>query len=180
MPEIGKIAISDIKPYKKNARTHPPAQIEKLRASLREFGFVNPVLIDKDDNLISGHGRIMAAKAEGMKEVPFYRYENLTDTQRRAYIMADNRLAELSGWDDQLTKSELDDLLGQGFNIDAIGFEFESEDEKPDTEPTEEEIRPYKRMHVLVSCDASRAPEVIAHINQLKEIEGVEIDHAFN
>ena len=97
-----KVNIDKLVPYSRNARTHSKEQILQLRASLREFGFVNPVIVDKDLNIIAGHGRIMAAKEEGMTEVPCVFVEHLTEAQKRAYILADNRLALNAGWDDEM------------------------------------------------------------------------------
>lgn len=121
--EIELISIDALVPYANNARTHSPAQISKLRSSLREFGFVNPVLIDREKNVIAGHGRIEAAKAEGMTEVPCVYVDHLTEAQKKAYILADNRLALDAGWDDELLKIELDGLKDLGFDVDLAGFE---------------------------------------------------------
>ena len=123
MPEqLLRVPIGDLVPYARNARTHGEAQIALLRSSLREFGFVNPVLIDKDRNIIAGHGRVLAAKAEGIDEVPCVLVEHLTDAQRRAYILADNRLAELSGWDEEMRAAELGDIRDAGLDLDITGF----------------------------------------------------------
>lgn len=121
--EMELIAIEALVPYANNARTHSPSQIAKLRSSLREFGFVNPVLIDRDKNVLAGHGRIEAAKAEGMKEVPCVYVDDLTEAQKKAYILADNRLALDAGWDDELLKIELDGLKDLGFDVELTGFE---------------------------------------------------------
>ena len=120
---LEKRKISELIPYANNARTHSPAQIELLRRSLREFGFVAPVLIDGAGNVIAGHGRIEAAKAEGIEEAPCVLVEHLTDAQRRAYILADNRLAELSTWDDVVRDAELLRLRGEGVDLTLTGFE---------------------------------------------------------
>ncbi|WNX85775.1 site-specific DNA-methyltransferase [Agathobaculum sp. NTUH-O15-33] len=123
MPEkILLVPIDELVPYARNARTHSDAQLAQLRASIREFGFVNPVLIDSDRNIIAGRGRILAAKDEGMRNVPCVLIEHLTDTQRRAYILADNRLAELAGWDMSLVAAELSELQDAGFDLDITGF----------------------------------------------------------
>lgn len=98
------IDISKLIPYANNARTHSDEQIKKIQASLREFGFVNPVLIDKDCGIIAGHGRVEAARREGMTKVPCVWVEHLTEAQKKAYILADNRLAEDAGWDEELTR----------------------------------------------------------------------------
>lgn len=110
-------------PYARNARTHSKEQILQLRASLREFGFVNPVIVDKDLNIIAGHGRIMAAKEEGFKEVPCVFAERLTEAQKRAYIIADNRLALNAGWDAEMLSVEIADLQGVDFDISLLGFD---------------------------------------------------------
>ena len=115
--------ISELIPYANNARTHSPAQIELLRRSLREFGFVSPVLIDAAGNVIAGHGRIEAARLEGIEEAPCVLVEHLSDAQRRAYILADNRLAELSGWDEVARDAELLRLRGEGVDLTLTGFE---------------------------------------------------------
>lgn len=118
-----KVNIDKLVPYARNARTHSKEQILQLRASLREFGFVNPVIVDKDLNIIAGHGRIMAAKEEGMAEVPCVFVEHLTEAQKRAYILADNRLALNAGWDAEMLSVELADLQGVDFDISLLGFD---------------------------------------------------------
>lgn len=117
------IDVEKLIPYVNNARTHSESQLKMLQASLREFGFVNPVLVDVDLNVIAGHGRIMAAKAEGLTKVPCVFVEHLTDAQKRAYILADNRLAEMAGWDEELLKVELDALKEMDFDISLTGFD---------------------------------------------------------
>lgn len=114
--------IDQLQPYDKNPRTHAPEQIEKLVASLREYGFTNPVLVDSDNGIIAGHGRMEAARAIGMTEVPVVVLDHLTDAQRRAYIIADNRLALDAGWDEDLLAAELALLNDDGFDLDLSGF----------------------------------------------------------
>lgn len=115
--------VVDLIPYVRNAREHSEEQIQQLRGSLREFGFVAPLLIDSQGNILAGHGRLMAAKAEGMEEVPCVLVEHLTDTQRRAYILADNRLAEQASWNADLVSLELQDLRDAGFELTLTGFD---------------------------------------------------------
>ena len=127
MPEqLARVPIGELVPYARNARTHSESQIAQIRASLREFGFVNPVLIDSDRNIIAGHGRVLAAKAEGMTEVPCVLVEHLTDAQRRAYILADNRLAEQSGWDTEMLALELGEIKADGMDLALTGFDAEA------------------------------------------------------
>ena len=117
-----KVDIDRLIPYARNARTHSKEQILQLRSSLREFGFVNPIIVDKDLNIIAGHGRVLAAKAEGVTQVPCVFAEHLTDAQKRAYILADNRLALNAGWDEQLLALEFGELKDLGFDLELTGF----------------------------------------------------------
>ncbi|SHI17705.1 site-specific DNA-methyltransferase [Sporanaerobacter acetigenes] len=127
--ELKLINIDELIPYANNARTHSKDQINKLRSSLREFGFINPILIDKDYNIIAGHGRVMAAREEGIKEVPCVLVEHLTEAQKKAYILADNRLAMDAGWDDEMLVLELENLKEMDFDMDLTGFEAAEIDE---------------------------------------------------
>lgn len=121
--------IERLKPYERNARTHDAAQVSKIAASITEFGFTNPILVDSADGIIAGHGRLMAAKELGLTEVPVIVLDHLTDAQRRAYILADNRLALDAGWDESLLAEELAALQGEGFDLGLTGF---NEDEISD------------------------------------------------
>ena len=116
--QIERVDVGKLIPYINNAKQHSEQQVTKLAASIREFGFVNPVLIDKDFNVIAGHGRIMAAKKLGLSEVPCLFIEGLSEAQRKAYILADNRLGELAEWDMELVTSELEALQEMNFDID--------------------------------------------------------------
>ena len=120
-----EVAVDILQPYERNAKLHPQEQIEKIMASIQEFGFLSPCLIDKDNNIIAGHGRVEAAKALGMATVPCIYVEGLTDEQRRAYILADNRLTELGGWDMDIVEEELEALSSAGFNAGITGFDWE-------------------------------------------------------
>jgi len=121
--EMKLVPIETLVPYVNNARTHSPEQILKLRSSLREFGFINPVIIDKDYNIIAGHGRVEAAKAEGITEVPCVLVDHLTEAQKKAYILADNRMALDAGWDEELLKVELEALEAEAFDLSLTGFD---------------------------------------------------------
>ena len=116
------IPLEKLVPYVNNARTHSPEQLAKLRSSLREFGFINPVIIDRDFNVIAGHGRIAAAKEEGITEVPCVFVDYLTEAQKKAYILADNRMALDAGWDEELLRIEIESLQGADFDVSLTGF----------------------------------------------------------
>ena len=121
--EMQLVPITKLVPYVNNARTHSPEQITKLRSSLREFGFINPVIIDRDYGVIAGHGRILAAKEEGIKEVPCVFADHLTEAQKKAYIIADNRMAMDAGWDEELLRVEIESLQGMDFDPLLTGFD---------------------------------------------------------
>lgn len=123
--KIEEIDIAKLQPYKKNAKKHGKSQIEKIKASILKFGFLSPCLIDKDFNLIAGHGRLAAAEELGLKKLPCVFIEGLTEDQRRAYILADNRLSELGEWDMDLVSEELEELNKHGFDLELTGFEFD-------------------------------------------------------
>lgn len=117
------INIDKLIPYINNARTHSPNQVNKLRSSIREFGFINPVIIDNNFGIIAGHGRLIAAREEGIKEVPCVLVDHLSEAQKKAYIIADNRYAEDAGWDEELLRIEIESLDAEGFDLSLTGFE---------------------------------------------------------
>lgn len=142
--KLHEIAIDKLVPYERNAKTHSPEQVAKIAASIREFGFVSPVLIDEQNRIIAGHGRVLAAKELGLKKIPAVYVEGLSEAQRRAYILADNRLTELGGWDMDIVKAELQELRDEDFDVDLTGFELEAievtDDMGAEIVETEEEI----------------------------------------
>ena len=121
--QIEQIQLATLIPYIKNSRTHSDEQVAQIAASIKEFGFNNPILVDKDSGIIAGHGRLQAARKLGLTEVPCVRLEHLTETQRKAYIIADNRLALNAGWDNELLTIELNELLADGFALEILGFD---------------------------------------------------------
>ena len=121
--EMQLVPLSKLVPYVNNARTHSPEQINKLRSSLREFGFINPVIIDRNYGVIAGHGRILAAKEEGISEVPCVFADHLTEAQKKAYIIADNRMALDAGWDEELLRVEIEALQAEAFDLSLTGFD---------------------------------------------------------
>jgi ParB-like chromosome segregation protein Spo0J len=121
--ELELVEISKLIPYINNARTHSEEQIAKLRASLREFGFINPVIIDREYNVIAGHGRIMAAREENIEQVPCVYADHLNEAQKKAYILADNRMALDAGWNEEMLRNEILALQGMNYNVALTGFE---------------------------------------------------------
>lgn len=117
------VPVSKLVPYVNNARTHSPEQVMKLRSSLREFGFINPIIIDRDYGIIAGHGRLLAAKEEGITEVPCVFVDYLTEAQKKAYILADNRMVMDAGWDEELLRVEIEALQGEAFDVSLTGFD---------------------------------------------------------
>ena len=124
-PAYKKAKVSELIPYARNSRTHSEAQVSKIASSIKEFGFLNPVITDGQKGIVAGHGRLMAAQKIGMDEVPTIDASHLTEAQRRAYVIADNRLALDAGWDDEMLKIELGDLDAEGFDLSLTGFEIE-------------------------------------------------------
>jgi len=115
-------SIDELIPYAKNARTHSESQVAQIAASIREFGWMNPVLIDAENNIIAGHCRVLAARKLGLEEVPCVLHDHLTETQRKAYILADNKMALNAGWDEGLLRLELRELGDMGFDLELTGF----------------------------------------------------------
>ncbi len=128
MSQVEKVLIEKLIPYARNARTHDEAQVSQIAASIKEFGFNNPILISDDYSIIAGHGRLAAARKLGLAEVPVIRLSHLSDTQRKAYVLADNRLALNAGWDNDLLKLELIELKAEDVDLEMLGFSVEELD----------------------------------------------------
>lgn len=115
--------VADLIPYVRNSRTHSDAQVAQIAASIKEFGWTNPILIDGKNGIIAGHGRLLAARKLGMNDVPVIELSEMTDVQKRAYIIADNKLALNAGWDDELLKLEINELSELNFDLTLVGFD---------------------------------------------------------
>jgi ParB-like chromosome segregation protein Spo0J len=122
--EFKIIPTNDLIPYARNSRTHSEDQVTKIASSIKEFGFLNPIIIDGENGIVAGHGRVMAAKKLGLTELPCIEASHLTEAQKRAYVIADNRLALDAGWDNDLLKIELQDLDADGFDLLLTGFDL--------------------------------------------------------
>lgn len=144
--KIERVAIKNLKPYKNNAKEHSKEQIESLKKSIKEFGFLNPIMIDQDGNVLAGHGRLMAAKSLHYKKVPCVFVEGLTEDEKKAYILADNKLSEMSTWNTDLLKTEIEslpkiDMSEFGFDLPALDIDFNNQtliDNNDDTEPDDD------------------------------------------
>lgn len=146
LPEIENMPVDQLIPYARNARTHTSKQIEQIASSIRQFGFTNPVLIDAGGGIIAGHGRVLAARTAGFKQVPCLRLSHLTEAEKRAYILADNRLAENSEWDEEMLCSELDQLSDLDIDRESLGF-----DDLDDTQGDYRAEQPHQEVVTLLS-----------------------------
>ena len=122
-PKYKQAKVADLIPYARNSRTHSDEQVTKIASSIREFGFLNPVIVDGQNGIIAGHGRVMAAQKLGLIEIPVLQADHLSDAQKRAYIIADNRLALDAGWDAEMLRVEFAELADLGFDLDLTGFD---------------------------------------------------------
>ena len=161
--KIEYINVDKLSAYELNSRTHSKEQIGQIAASISEFGFTNPVLIDQDNGIIAGHGRVQAAKKISMDEVPCIRLSHLSEAQRKAYVIADNKLALNAGWDDELLKSEIETLQMMDFDIHLLGFD-EIELGKMFDEPIEAELKEetYSEVfNVIIECKDEEEQEKV-------------------
>lgn len=196
MRRYENVEIDKLKPYENNARTHSEAQVDKIARSIEQFGFINPVLIDGDYGIIAGHGRVMGAKQLGMTEVPCLFVEDLDENQKRAYILADNKLALDAGWDDAILKAELNFLKDANFDISLTGFEmdeidlnatpvefqedyFDTEEELP-VEPKAKYGDIYQLGQHRLMCGSSTNPEDVKKLVNGKVMDLVVTDPPYN
>jgi ParB-like chromosome segregation protein Spo0J len=128
--KITQKKVTELIPYVNNSRTHSDEQVAQIAASIKEFGWTNPILVDGSNGIIAGHGRLMAARKLGHKEVPTIELKDLTETQKKAYIIADNKLALNAGWDNELLMIELESILADGFELELMGFDPSELDNK--------------------------------------------------
>jgi ParB-like chromosome segregation protein Spo0J len=162
---IEHVPTADLIPYARNARTHSETQVAQIAGSIQEFGFCNPVLIDADNGIIAGHGRVLAAQRLKLESVPCLRLSHLTDAQKRAYVLADNRIALSSGWDEEMLANELSDLHADEFDMSLLGFDadelaklLEFETGEP-PEPDVPESNYSEQFGVIVVCETEAAQE---------------------
>ena len=141
---IEHIAIRDLKPWARNARTHSKKQVRQIADSIEQFGFTNPVLIDEGGTILAGHGRVAAAELLGMQEVPCLRFDHMTEVEKRTYVLADNKLALNAGWDEDLLAAELGALMSDDldFDVELTGFSIPEIDNLMEAVAPEEEGNP--------------------------------------
>lgn len=165
MLEIIYKNIDDLIPYVNNTRTHSEEQVNQIASSIKEFGFTNPVLIDEQGGLIAGHGRVMGAKKLGLKEVPTITLNNLTEAQKKAYIIADNKIALNAGWDEDLLQLELIALDELEFDYSNLGFDFEFEDNDWETDITIPEKNSNEeqseKFEIIIKCEDEDKKQLI-------------------
>lgn len=159
----------ELVPYANNARTHNAKQVKQIAASITEFGFTNPVLIDEEGGIIAGHGRVLAAQSLGLEEVPCIELKDLTQAQKKAYILADNKLALNAGWDEEMLKIEIDELKAEDFDIDLTGFNDKDFEEKKGKTPEEaEEVYNTNTVfQITVFYQQKEYERVLAVLNQI-------------
>ena len=142
-PKIEQRLVADLIPYAANSRTHSDAQVAQIAASIKQFGWTNPILVSGDDTIIAGHGRLLAARKLGMDEVPAIVLDHLSKPQQRALVIADNQLALNAGWDMKMLKAEIEDLDLENFNLEILGFDESFLDELLETAPSGDADNPY-------------------------------------
>lgn len=170
MLKIEYVATDDLIPYINNSRTHSESQIKQIAASIREFGFTNPILIDEAGTIIAGHGRVMAAQVLDLDEVPTITLGGLSDAQRKAYVIADNKLALNAGWDTEILLAEIDALQDLNFDTQLLGFSADELSEMLNIEEPQPKEETYSEIfNIIVECDDEMEQEKI--FNQL-ESEG--------
>ena len=167
--------VADLIPYARNSRTHSDAQVAQIAASIREFGWTNPVLLDGDNGIIAGHGRVMAAQKLGETQVPTIELGHLNANQKRAYIIADNKLALNAGWDEQMLALEIQDLKDVGYDLELLGFDLnELQSIDDDEEKDEQEINSpidENRNLLMIECKGERELEVLFEEMQQRGFE---------
>jgi ParB family transcriptional regulator, chromosome partitioning protein len=173
-PTYKTVPVAELIPYARNSRTHSPQQVDKIAASIREFGFLNPIIVDGKNGIVAGHGRVMAAQKLGLASLPVIEAAHLTEAQKRAYVIADNRLALDAGWDNEMLRIEIGELQDEGFDlsltgfevseIDAISFDDDAETDMP--ELAEGDREPFQQMTFTLHDD--QAEEVKAAMEKAK------------
>ena len=184
--EVTKVPTDELLEYENNAKLHPLEQVDQIAASIREFGFNSPILAwhndDGEPEIVAGHGRLLAARTLGLKELPVVFLDHMTEEQRRAYILVDNQLTMNSGFDADILSSELEritdiDMSDFDFDVSPDGTEVDASDA-----PVIEEIAlsPFEKVHYLITADMNKNDEIIDMIQKIREVGGVEVKSTLN
>ena len=174
--KITEMSVKELKPYAKNTKKHDKTQIANVAESIKQYGFVQPIVVDKDDNIVIGHCRYEAAKKLKLETVPCVCVDELTDEQVKALRIVDNKSNE-SPWDMDFLADELAEIDMNGFDFD-FGINAVDENDIPDVE--EKELKPYKKVHYLITLDINENDKVIDLIKRIENVEGVEVDSTLN
>lgn len=171
--QLEKLPLDQLVPYARNSRTHSDAQVAQISASIREFGWTNPVLIDASGTIVAGHGRVLAARKLGLDEVPCIRLGHLTPAQVRAYVIADNKLALNAGWDEKMLLSELEALREENVSLDITGFSDEEIAELMGVEEEKEkpEVEINATFEVVAECENEEHQQMVYNILNEKGIK---------
>lgn len=174
--KITEMSVKDLKPYAKNTKKHDKTQIANVAESIKQYGFVQPIVVDKDNNIVIGHCRYEAAKKLKLETVPCVCVDELTDEQVKALRIVDNKSNE-SPWDMDFLADELAEIDLSGFDLD-FGINAVDENDIPNVE--EKELKPYKKVHYLITLDINENDKVIDLIKQIESVGGVEVDSTLN
>jgi ParB-like chromosome segregation protein Spo0J len=178
-PDYKTVLVSSLIPYARNSRTHSDAQVGQIAASIKEFGFLNPIIVDGESGIIAGHGRVLAAQKLGLADLPVIEAGHLSDAQRRAYIIADNKLAMNASWDDEMLRVELDALGVDGFDLELTGFSLDEVSKLFDESKgisIEEDLDSNAIDQIIVKFDPDKRIDVINAVsNAIKEIHGASV-----
>lgn len=183
-PPYKKIKTKELKCYSNNSRKHSDDQIKLVANSIREFGFTAPLLIDGDGTILAGHARYFAAVRLGLKDVPAIDISHLSESQKKAYVIADNKIALNSSWDSQILKTEMSDLMSLEYDVDVLGFTedeiSEIFDDQTELKEKKETILPIKYTRVLISVPSDLSDMIKEHIDKIQQTGIAEIDYSGN
>lgn len=174
--KIIMLKVKELKPYEKNVKLHPASQIEKIKKSIKEFGFNDPIAVWGENNtIVEGHGRLIAAKELGFTEVPCIRLDHLTEDERKAYTIVHNKTTMDTDFDEILLNEELK-KIEESFNLFDFGLEIKSKN----IVIKEKELKPYRKVHYLISVDINDHDILVKALDEIKKIGGVEIESSLN
>jgi ParB-like chromosome segregation protein Spo0J len=169
--QLEQVEVEALIPYARNARKHSNEQVAQIAASIREFGFNAPVLVDAHNGIIAGHGRVLAARKLGLTEVPCVRLSHLTDTQRRAYVLADNKLALNAEWDEEMLGLELSELRDMNYDLSLTGFDESETLTSNESEQQKSDVQIHSVFEVIAECQHEEEQQMVYNILNEKGIK---------